>query len=258
MRGARRAVFEALRSTGLALSRASRAFHQLAAGLMRVEDMRDEAVRAWEGYGLSNSEGFVLHPWEEAFYAKHILPRDRILLVGCGCGRDLVALAERGHRVVGVEPVPSAAARAREEIAKRGLACEVVTAFIEDVPDAPAVDAVIFTWSAFPAIPHADLRVRMLRALTDPRRNTRGLVLLWVPHWSAPRRAMIALTKVAARVSRSDYRPEYGDHVPDGVFARFEHRFPPGALEEEVARAGMVVIDRESIDAGVLVAIKRA
>ena len=59
-----------------------------------------------------------------------------------------------------------------------------------------------------------------------------------------PRRALWRLATLAARVSRSDWRPEYGD-----VFVarheigciHFEHRFTPQEIEAEAHAAGLRV-----------------
>jgi SAM-dependent methyltransferase len=44
-------------------------------------------------------------------------PRSRVLDLGCGSGRDAVYLAQRGHRVVGVDRLPDALALARRRAA---------------------------------------------------------------------------------------------------------------------------------------------
>lgn len=69
-----------------------------------------------------NSEAYVssLYPWEEMAIERHFPPPPaRILVGGAGAGREPIALAQRGYRVVAFEPVarlvkamPTAAAAA--------------------------------------------------------------------------------------------------------------------------------------------------
>jgi SAM-dependent methyltransferase len=54
--------------------------------------------------------------------------RGDVLDLGCGTGENALFLAERGHRVVGMDIAPRAIAKAKDKARERGLAAE----FIED------------------------------------------------------------------------------------------------------------------------------
>ena len=79
--------------------------------------------------------------WE--FCAAAIVPAPAIVVdVGCGIGRWALRLVAAGHRVVGIEPAPAMAARARERLA--GSAFTLVEAPVEDaVLSAGSADVVL-------------------------------------------------------------------------------------------------------------------
>src|SRR5206468_721188 len=78
------------------------AYHA-AAGLTHLEDVHAAIARQPENDGVVElGEDYAtsgLTDWEAAFYPRFLRPEDRVLLVGCGRGRDLLALRERGYRV---------------------------------------------------------------------------------------------------------------------------------------------------------------
>jgi SAM-dependent methyltransferase len=85
-------------------------------------------AQAWEDFGQTESHVLSgLMPWEHEFYSRFLKPQDDILIVGCGSGRDLIALRRAGHRVVGLEVAPRAAAVARAMLKKHGLVAPVVS-----------------------------------------------------------------------------------------------------------------------------------
>lgn len=63
------------------------------AGCLKVSDFRSPSLARWDVY-TDETSGLV--PWEENLYGSVIQPSDRVLLIGCGTGRDLLALRQRG------------------------------------------------------------------------------------------------------------------------------------------------------------------
>jgi len=104
MRGWRKALYTLLWSAARAFELASGALTHLAAGTLRLQDLRGAIVSAWEEFG--RSEELIrsgLMPWESALYDRFVKVEDRILVVGCGTGRDLIALLKLGYRVEGLD-----------------------------------------------------------------------------------------------------------------------------------------------------------
>src|SRR5207245_10964267 len=97
----------------------------LAAGTLRLHDLRGAIANAWEEFG--RSEELIrsgLMPWERALYDRFLKVKDRILVVGCGTGRDLIALLKLGYRVEGLDVGPRAIALARRILETAGLSTE--------------------------------------------------------------------------------------------------------------------------------------
>lgn len=72
-----------------------------------------------------------------------LAPRSRILDVPCGSGRHALALAGRGHRVVGVDISPEAVEHARRAAAETGLVVDLTVAEMRDIPRDGTFDAAI-------------------------------------------------------------------------------------------------------------------
>ena len=67
---------------------------------------------------------------------------------------------------------------------------------------------------------------------------------------TAPHRLPIRLTQCVARITGSDWRPEYGDMLQpswrDIRLAHYEHFFQRGALEAEARAAGLTIVFHET------------
>lgn len=124
-----------------------------------------------------------LWPWEQAWFERDLPPPPaRLLVGGCGSGRELRALVQQGYRVDGFEPVASLCASARRELPAgarlwqlgyeelaRGVAASELGA------EAP-YEAVILGWGSFSHVIERRLREHAIRALD--RLCPRGPLLL--------------------------------------------------------------------------------
>ncbi len=81
-------------------------------------------------------EGFAFGTEPNDFLREqhHWIPRGRVLCVGEGEGRNAVFLAERGYKVVGVDPSRVGLEKARVLARKRGVSIETVASPIEEYP----------------------------------------------------------------------------------------------------------------------------
>ncbi len=140
----RRSVFALGWATGWGLQAAGRAVTYVAAGALTRETLRAAIARNWETFGLD--ESYILSglmPWEQECYDRFLRPEDTILLVGCGTGRDLIALLRRGHHVEGLEPAGPALEIAQQMLDKLELRASLHRGAIEATELPRTYDVVI-------------------------------------------------------------------------------------------------------------------
>ncbi len=245
--GPRELLVGSLAGVARALERAATASTYVAAGLLRFDALERHMAANWRHFGLSQSGGDVaegLFSWEQRFYARFMTPGERVLVVGCGGGRDLVPLLEQGYRAEGLEPVAACAELARARLTARGLTAEIHVADVATAALPGLYDVMIFSWFCYSYLP---LRARRLAVLRKARTHlgAGGRILIsYVLAAAAARRLPWRLARLAAQLSRSDWRPEYGDvFVPraDTSCIHYEHRFRPEEIEAEARDAGLVV-----------------
>ena len=113
MTAGRQRAFAALYYAARGLESAAAGLYHAAAGLMTHADLHAAITEEWRRFPSSEEPSDAsLFDWEKAFYARFLERTDKILLVGCGTGRDLIALLQCGHRVDGVDLVREAVVRA--------------------------------------------------------------------------------------------------------------------------------------------------
>jgi SAM-dependent methyltransferase len=233
----------ALFRVGRVFARATRVCNHLAAGTLRLAELRQGIEHTWEAYGASDAAiAAGLMDWEEEFVGAFLRPAGAVLLVGSGPGRDFVALAARGFKVTGVEPARRANETARRHLAQRGLSADIIEGFFEDVPLPRRYDAIVFSYCCYSFIPDSRRRVDSLRKAADHLADDGRLVISYLTERSG-HPALMRLARIAAAVSGSDWRPEPGDilHPVDttGPVFHYEHAFRPEEIEAEARRAGL-------------------
>jgi SAM-dependent methyltransferase len=250
--GWRGGVFTVLQRVARGLELASSAVIYLAAGVLRPADLGRAVSERWQDFGESESHVLSgLMPWEHEFYSRFLKPDDEILVVGCGSGRDLLALHRAGHSVEGLEAADRAAALARAMLAKHGLVAPVATGRIEDAPLGKAFDAYVFSWFCYSYIPQRETRITALRRAREHLKPGGRVLISYVVADASPRRLARALTTLGARLAHSGWRPEPTDVISlwtRGVHV--EHQFRPDELEPEARAAGFSVVFHERKDHG--------
>jgi SAM-dependent methyltransferase len=230
---------------------AARVCTWLAAATLQRRDIRSDAEQSWGTFhALDANIDRGLFSWEELLVNRFVKPHDRILVVGCGTGRDLVALSARGHDVTGVEPAPAAVALAREGCASRGVAAAIVHGYFEDVVLTTRFDVIVLSYLCYGYIPESVRRVDVLRKARGLLTPGGRILLSYAGHRERRRSKRFAVIEQGARLRRSDWRPEEGD-VIHPIFVghprfHYEHIFVPGELEAEAAAAGLRTLFHDS------------
>jgi SAM-dependent methyltransferase len=238
-----RLVTVALFRLGKLFARASRVLNHLAAGTLRIGDLRVGIEHSWEHFSARDADiAAGLMSWEEELIARFVNADDHVLLVGSGPGRDLVALVGMGYRVTGVEPARRAIATARRQLEHRGLPADIIEGFFEDVALPGHFDVIIFSYCCYSFIPDSRRRIAALRKAAD-HLAPRGRILISYLTGQSGHPVLIQLARFAAAVSGSNWRPERGDVVhpidtSEPLF-HYEHPFEPGEIESEARAAGL-------------------
>jgi SAM-dependent methyltransferase len=244
--GARRNVFFLLHRLGRTLERAGQVVFYLAAGTARLDDLRAAIREQWDREGQIDTEAGAaggLFEWERDFYGRSLRGEDHVLVVGCGTGRDLIALLAQGYRAEGLDVAPHCVALARRVVAARGWDAPIHVGDVERVALPTRYDAVILSTQVYSLIPQSATRIAVLRKLAGHLTPGGRILLSYIRRRPpAPSRTLIHLARLAGALSRSDWRPEYGDVVFLGrpaMFLNYEHRFAPEEVEQEARAAGL-------------------
>jgi SAM-dependent methyltransferase len=237
-------------------------FNHLAAGTLRVDDLRAGIRYTWER-DEERDEAIAagLMPWEEDLVSRFLSPQSAVLLVGSGPGRDLIALVARGYRVTGVEPARRAIATARRHLESRGLSADVIEGFFEDVELPKAFDVIIFSYCCYSLTPQSGRRIGVLRKAAAHLTEGGRIIISYMVHQPG-HPAWMRLAEMTATISGSDWRPERGDVLHPLDLTRplfyYEHAFRPGEIDAEAAAAGLRVADRFDIPDNPVVVLARA
>jgi SAM-dependent methyltransferase len=247
---------------GRLFARAHRLFNHLAAGTLRIDDLREGIKHPWERSEASDDAMAAgLMPWEEDLISEFVKHDELVLLIGSGPGRDLVALAAKGYRVTGVEPARRAVATARRHLERRGLSADIIEGFFEDVPLPGRYDAIVFSYCCYSFIPESGRRIGVLRKAAD-HLTEGGRVLISYLAQPEGHPAWIQFARIAATVSRSDWHPERGDvlHALDIAqpLFHYQHPFTAAEIDAEAVAAGLRVAYRRDIRETPVVVLMRA
>ena len=228
------------------LQKAANACLYLAAGLLRRDDLLAASRIRWRDFGLSSDDFSIgLEPWERRLYSDLLRPSDRVLLVGCGTGRDLAGLMELGHTVIGLEQAPELVEVARRNLASRGMLAEIVAGSVEAVELGTGFDAVIFSPGVYSCVHQSASRVAML-ARIKASLSLKGRILISYYGFTPRSSLSVHLTQLMARLTRADWRPESGDSFSRDTktshILRYERSFSPGEVAHECAAADLQVI----------------
>jgi hypothetical protein len=196
-----------------------------------------------------NSGG--LHAWERRALDAHFPCGGRIVVIGAGGGREVLALLRDGYDAVGYECHPGLSAYGARFLAEHGYPNRVRPSRRNVWPeDAGRCDGVVVGWGSYTHIPGRGTRVRFLRGARMALRPG-GPVLLsfWtVPAWTPYLRA-VQVTGSAVRRVRGAPPLDNGD----ALAGSYVHHFTRPQVERELSAAGFVPVHYRDVEYGVAV-----
>jgi SAM-dependent methyltransferase len=230
--------------------KASRACLQVAAGLLREDELREIGYRRASLFAAPEEYTEAgLEPWEERVYLGAVRDGDHVLVIGCGGGRELLALGARGVRVTGVDPVPALVDAARRHLARRRLTATLIAAPVEDAVLPDRYDVVIFSACVYGYLPGAASRLSTLMKLRAHMTSDGRLVASYAD--GAGSRSGVWLTRVVARLARTGWLAGPEDSFARGPVRQrlpfYERRMSPSAVRGELMHAGFDVVRDEPV-----------
>jgi SAM-dependent methyltransferase len=226
------------------LEKAANACLYVAVGLLRKSDLQAAAQARWAMFGtLDEYADAGLEPWEERLYSSVLRGGDRVLIIGCGGGRDLLPFCARGCTVTGVERVPVLAAAARRHLDRHGMEATVIESSIETAELSGMFDVIIFSAFVFAYLDDPMLRVSTLERLKARLSNDGRIILTYTD--AVPRaRLGLALTRTVARLTGNDWRPGAEDTFARGParLPLYERALSSASVCAELAAAGLRII----------------
>lgn len=201
------------------------------------------------------SEGF--EEWEEEFVERFMKHRGRVLDVGCGAGREAIALAKNGFEVTGIDLAPRMVSQAVRNTKKEKLDIrfEVKSVTELDYPE-QSFDYVLFSRGVYSCIPTKNLRIKTLQEIKKIIKPD-GFLTFSVCHnsfyyrnkrSSGRYKIIYFLRRLLSYLSGKSFKSEPGDTLSQYVSvastperAAYIHFFPNAqAVLEEIEAAGLI------------------
>jgi hypothetical protein len=209
-------------------------------GLLSDESLRALDERYYDAEDVYRTAAWNergLFDWERAVVDEHFRGGERVVVVACGGGREVLALLEEGFDAIGYESHPGLAAYAGGLLTARGHPGRVHEApRSEFPPSAPYCDGVIVGWGAYSLVRGRAGRERLLTGARE-RLPSGGSVLLSFFETSIHGRELRATRAIAnaLRGARGRQPLELGDTLAPNLV----HVFTREELAQEVAAAGL-------------------
>jgi ubiquinone/menaquinone biosynthesis C-methylase UbiE/signal peptidase I len=206
-----------------------------------------------ESHSKIISEG--LEEWEKSI-VRFMKPEANILDVGCGAGREAIALTKMGFKVTGIDISPNMIAQAAENAQKEGLDIDFIARNVSDIVyPVKSFDYVLFSRAVYSHIPTKKLRVETLKKIRGILKSD-GM-LFFSAYCNGDKRLFSRLNIIGFfRRLRNFFLKEKFDSEPGDVLISsvspesdpnklcFCHIFSsPKEILEEIIAAGMTVFE---------------
>lgn len=207
-------------------------------GLLRRADLHAVDEAFYDGNAAYHQDAHNLRglfPWEatalEAFEGCR-----RILVIGAGGGREVLALSRMGFAVEAYECNAALVAYAADFLPRQGCAAAVRHLPRDEAPPAgEPFDGIIVGWSAYTLIPGRAHRIALLRRLRPLARPGGPILLSFFTR--VGNGARLGISTGVANAVRALLRRERAD-LGDALAPNFVHYFTAEEIDGELREAG--------------------
>lgn len=185
-----------------------------------------------------------LFPWEKTAITNYFGGCKRLLLIGAGGGREVLALQQLGYRVDGFEPLPDLVAVANELLRAEGYEPSVYPVPHDEAPNTgKTYDGIIIGWVAYMHIPGRRRRIAYLQQLRVQTRAQCPILLSFYDRGDpqAPNLGRYKLAVSVANMIRRGLRRELAE-LGDWLHPQYIHYFTQDEITSELAEGGFSTV----------------
>jgi 2-polyprenyl-3-methyl-5-hydroxy-6-metoxy-1,4-benzoquinol methylase len=249
----RRAVYRGMWALMALLDGLARCCLHVAVGVLRRDELRRAGVIGATLYRSPDEYMEAgLEPWEDRIYSSVLRRPSRVLLIGCGGGREVLVLCARGHSVTGIDQAPELVDAARRHLNRRGMTAALIAEPIETAPLSETYDVVIFSACVYGYLQGRASRREILDRLKTHLAPDGQLVLSYTEGSGSPP-AILWLVRAAGWITGSDWTPDPEDTFAPGPrrdrLPFYERRMAREAVQRELAEAGFDLVRDEQVGA---------
>jgi len=192
-----------------------------------------------------------LEEWEEYFLRKYMNNKGKVLNIGCGAGREAIALTKLGFEVTGIDLSENMIKTAKEESKSYDLNINFDVCSVMDIDkyESSKYDYIIFTRALYSYIPGHNLRIEVLKKAKELLKDNgfltiSGYIVKEIAISNLLRR------KIISKIYGLKNKAEKGDFMVDTVSPAssrgtcFCHFFTSkDEIRNEIEKAGSKVIE---------------
>jgi 2-polyprenyl-3-methyl-5-hydroxy-6-metoxy-1,4-benzoquinol methylase len=177
-----------------------------------------------------------LFQWEREIIEKHFSQNNRLLLIGAGGGREVLALSRMGFSVDGFEYNQRLVEVANQLLQNENLPERVLVAPKDRGPDsAKQYDGIIIGWGTYTHIQNRKQRIALLKQLRCQMKSNAPVLISFLvrPYDNRRLRLICKLGNTLRRIFKQELLEIGDDLIPD-----FVHFFTQEEVASELEEAG--------------------
>jgi len=218
--------------------------------VLKPEEMaaigRKAYTKMTEAFGSEESVKYGLVDWEKTAVERFAAKGGSFLVLGAGGGRETIALAKMGFRVVGIDSSPLMLKMGRENAERWKVAVDFREGdFVSPDTGSEKFDYCLLSCVMYSSVPSTDMRVTMLRNIRNILSDKGVLIIHFLlrPKNTPDKGKNIKL--MVARLFRGNTGYRTGDSFSTAL--HFMRYFPNDEeVMSEIGQAGFRILDKEA------------